>query len=98
MTRDTAKQLLSEDKDHLLAFAVKSLSIFGSTARNEAKPDSDVDILVEFEEDARIGLFRFIELKQHLEAVLHCPVDLGTIESIREPIRKRIIEEAIRVA
>lgn len=98
MKREQALHLLLQDRDHLKAFQVKSLSVFGSTARDEATEASDVDILVEFVEGAQIGLFRFVELKQHLEIILGCPVDLGTLETLKETVRSRALREAIRVA
>jgi len=55
---------------------VKSLILFGSVARNEARPDSDVDLLVEF--DRPVGLFTFVRLKRYLEEILDSTVDLGT--------------------
>src|SRR5688572_7865761 len=73
--RDLALSLLREHRDDLTRLHVKSLSLFGSVARDQAKPDSDVDILVEF--DAPVGLFTFIEVKLTLEDILGCPVDLG---------------------
>ena len=91
-------QTLTANQRLLKPFSVKSLSVFGSTVRSEATDSSDVDLLVEFEDDAHIGLFRFIELKQFLEGVLHCPVDLGTPDSLRPPIREQALREAIRVA
>ena len=64
-------------------------------ARDEAQPESDVDILVEFSQP--VGLFHFIELKQYLEGFLGCQVDLGTNRSIKPYIKDKIMHEAIRV-
>lgn len=76
-------------------YHVASLTLFGSTARGDAQPESDVDILVEFSQP--VGLFHFIELQQYLEDILGCQVDLGTPRSIKPYIKDRIIHEAIRV-
>jgi len=70
--------------------------LFGSTARDEAGKDSDVDLLVEFERP--IGLFKFVELQQRLEDLLGCKVDLGTKRSLKLQIKNEIIEGAIRVS
>ena len=75
---------------------MRALSLFGSVARNEARPDSDVDFLVEF--DRPVGLFHFIGVKQFLEGLLHCSVDLGTSDTLREPLRTQMLKEAVRVA
>ena len=96
MKREQAIDLLHQKQDELSTrFHVASLSLFGSVARDEARMESDVDILVEFSQP--VGLFHFIELKQYLEEVLGCSVDLGTPRSLKPYIKESIIQEAIRV-
>lgn len=56
MELDEALRIPAEHHDEIAAFGVKSLAIFGSVARNEARPDSDVNLLVEFARP--IGVFR----------------------------------------
>jgi len=80
------------------AFSVKSLSVFGSTARDEARPESDVDLLVEFAPDARIGLFEFVRLKNALTELLGVPVDLVTPDALHPALREDILREAQYVA
>src|SRR5271157_92040 len=77
-------------------YGVKSLALFGSVARGEARPDSDVDLLVEF--DRPVGLFAFIGLQQFLEELLRCKVDLGTPRSLKTYLREAVLREAIHVA
>jgi predicted nucleotidyltransferase len=77
-------------------FRVRSLSIFGSVARGEAEEGSDVDVLVEFEE--QVGLFQLARLRRHLIELLGRPVDLGTPASLRPRIRSAALDEAVRVA
>jgi predicted nucleotidyltransferase len=79
-------------------YGVAHISLFGSVARGEAGPESDVDILVEFSPDSRIGLFRFVELQRRLEELLGCKVDIGTPRSLKPRIRDRVLREAIHVA
>ena len=98
MTSQHVQKILTDHRSELTALHIRSLSVFGSVARNETGPNSDVDILVEFNEDAQVGLFHFIAVKQLLESILHCSVDLGTPDSLREPIREHVLKEAIRVA
>lgn len=76
-------------------FGVARLSLFGSMARDEAVQGSDVDLLVEF--DKPVGLFAFLELQGHLEALLGCAVDLGTPQSLKPRLRARVMAEAVRV-
>ncbi len=63
-------------------FSVKSIALFGSVVRGEARPDSDVDIPVEFDPEARIGLFSFVHLKDLLSDLPGCSVDLVTPEYV----------------
>jgi len=74
---------------------VDSLAVFGSVARGVASPQSDVDILVEF--NRPVGLFEFIRLKHFLEQVTGCQVDLVTPDALRPVMRERIMREAIYV-
>ena len=96
MKRDQVIKILAEHSDELRARdGVFRLSLFGSVARDEAGPDSDVDLLVEF--NRPIGL-RFFELQEYIEELLHCRVDLGTPQSLKPRIRERVLAEAINVA
>ena len=88
-------QRLRADQPALRRFGVGSIAVFGSFARGEARPDSDLDILVDYREDARPDLFDFIELKQHLEALFGRPVDLATPEALHHRLRERILAEAV---
>jgi len=75
-------------------FKVKSIAIFGSYARGEQTPQSDIDIIVEFKEP--VGML-FIHLADFLEEILGIKVDLLTPEAIKENRIKYINEELIYV-
>ena len=75
-------------------FKVKSIAIFGSYARGEQTPQSDIDIIVEFKEP--VGML-FIHLADFLEEILRIKVDLLTPEAIKENRIKYINEELIYV-
>ena len=75
---------------------MQSLALFGSVVRDEARADSDVDILVEFARP--VGLLAFLRLKRYLEDILGRPVDLVTSKALRPQWRERIIREAIHAA
>ncbi|HVS12087.1 MAG TPA: nucleotidyltransferase family protein [Planctomycetota bacterium] len=96
MRRDEALAIIAAHEQELRQHYVRTLSIFGSTARDEARPDSDVDVLVEF--DRPVGLFTFIGLKLFLEEILGSPVDLATPDALHHRLRERILSEAIRAA
>jgi len=76
-------------------FGVRSLSLFGSVARNEATSTSDVDLLVEFSRP--VGYFGLFALQDYLETILGCPVDLGTFDSLKPYMRERVMRDLIHV-
>lgn len=80
MKPNEALAILAEHQDEFQGFRVKSLFLFGSVAREEARADSDVDFLVEFEEPG--GLFQLLRLKHYLKDIFGCSVDLGTPEAL----------------
>lgn len=96
MTKDEAITLLQSHRDRWSSFGVRSLFIFGSVARGEARPDSDVDLLVEFERP--IGLFEFAALQRVLAEILAREVDLVTQAALKKQLREQVISEAIRAA
>jgi len=73
-------------------FGVKSIGIFGSHVRGDATPDSDVDILVEFEEDFET-FDNYMDLKFFLEDLLGKKVDLVMRDSVKEQLKERILSE-----
>jgi len=93
MTGSEIMRRIREHDDFLLAHGVKKIGIFGSYARGEARDDSDVDLIVEFDE-GRKNYDNFIELCFFLEDLLGLSVDLLTPESI-SPFIKRYIEEEV---
>jgi len=82
------KQRLPELRER---YGVKSLGIFGSFARGNARARSDLDILVEF--DTAPSLFKFIDLQEYLAALLKVKVDLVPRSALKPSIGKRILAE-----
>jgi uncharacterized protein len=70
---------------------VKSLALFGSVLRADFRPDSDVDILVEFQPEAQIGFMAMSRMQRELTALLHRPVDLVPKEGLKPLIRDSIL-------
>lgn len=93
MERDDVLERLQLNRTEWEALGVASLSVFGSVARGEARPDSDVDILVSFSKP--VGLIEFIHLQQYLTDLLGRPVDLATEDALRPTMRPQILEDAI---
>lgn len=96
MTREEVIRRLAETRAELAGLGVRSLNLFGSVARGESGPDSDVDLLVDF--DRPIGLFHFARVQRRLEEILGCHVDLVMRDAVKRQLRERIFAEAVRVA
>ena len=88
---ETLKPTLKEQ------FEVETIGVFGSYVRGEQTKKSDVDVLVEFSEDAEIGFFKFLELEEFLSRKLGVKVDLVTKGALKPFIGERILQEVIMV-
>lgn len=95
--RDDIIDSLRAHRHVLDRFGVAGLLLFGSVVRDEARADSDIDLLVEYAPGRPRGLFDFVELKNALEGILGRPVDLITPAGIKPRLRDRILGEAVRV-
>jgi uncharacterized protein with HEPN domain/predicted nucleotidyltransferase len=93
LDREQVLAILAAHQEELRELGVKSLTLFGSVARDEARPDSDVDLLVEF--DKPVGLFAFTKLQRRLEQFLGRAVDLGTLDSIRPELHESVSKETV---
>lgn len=76
---------------------VRRLSLFGSVLREDFRPESDVDVLVEFEPEGVPDFFAFVGMKEELEALFGRRVDLKTANSLSPYFRDRVLAEAIRL-
>jgi uncharacterized protein len=97
MNRDDVIRLLTERREELShRFGVRSIALFGSYARDEAGPDSDVDLLVEFE--GRPTFLGYMGLIEYLEDLFGRRVDLATRDKVKPRLRPIVEQELIRVA
>ena len=78
-------------------YDVQELSVFGSAARRDMRPESDIDILVDFKPGARIGLIKFATLNEELTDLLGRTVDLVTKSGLKPRVRPHVLREAQRV-
>ncbi len=96
MRRSLALDLLAQSKPALAdRFGVTYLALFGSTARDSARADSDIDILVAFDGPATSE--RYFGVQFYLEDLFGCAVDLVTEKALRVELRPFIENEAVRV-
>jgi uncharacterized protein len=89
---------LAVDRDTLAGICrkhgIRRLAVFGSALRGELRPDSDLDVLVEFEEGRAAG-FRFITIQDELSALFGRRVDLSTPGFLCPHFRDRVVREAL---
>ena len=96
MRRDEALRLLQLHRPDLCRFGVASLKLCGSVARDEARSDSDLDVLVEFERGAP-RFSDYMDLKLFLEDLFGCEVDVLTPGGLKSRARDSILAQAIDV-
>jgi predicted nucleotidyltransferase len=93
--REQILRILQQNSARFQSFGVKSLAVFGSVARGEASAQSDVDILVSFEEAATFD--KYMDLKIYLEDQLNCTVDLIVAEALHKRLQPYVEQEAVYV-
>mgnify|MGYP001813397727 CR=1 FL=1 len=96
MRRAEVCSILDSHREELTRLGVKSLRLFGSVARDEASPASDIDLLVEFEKTPTFS--KYMKLKIYLEDLLGARVDLVTESGLRDRVRPYVEKDSIRVA
>jgi hypothetical protein len=91
MSRDEVLTTLRQHAPELQAEGILHLALFGSTARDEATPASDVDLMAEYDPNKRLSLLDIVGLQHQLEDLLGAKVDLCTRKLIK-PILKPYVE------
>ncbi len=90
------KELLEKYKEELKRkYKIKEIGIFGSYVREEQKETNDIDILVEFENDAELSLLDFIGIEQELSDLLEVKVDLVEKKTLKPYIGEHIKREVV---
>ena len=96
MKRADAITLLQAHEAQLKQLGVLTLYMFGSTAREEAREVSDVDLFFDYEK-GKLGLFELMDVKEYTSGILGCKADIMTRDSIHRVLRDEIESSAIRV-
>ena len=90
------KEILKKHEGELREkYGVKEIGIFGSYIRGEATEESDLDILVSFEKDAKMDLLKFVELEYYLSELVGIKVDLVMKSALKPRIGKHILSEVV---
>lgn len=97
MERETAIRRLRAIEPRLRARGMRSLFLFGSTARGDSTRDSDVDLLFEYDPASRFTLLTQADLVEELSAEIGVRVDLIALEGLRSPFRDRAAAEMVRI-
>ncbi len=95
MSRETILKLIEANHDRLRSLGVCELALFGSFARGEGRPESDVDFFVDFDQKS---FDRYMAVKELLEETLGRKVDLVLKSAIKPGLRDVILREAVRAA
>ncbi|QWR77102.1 nucleotidyltransferase family protein [Candidatus Magnetomonas plexicatena] len=96
MERSEAISLLKQHEEELKQLGVEHLYMFGSTARNEANDNSDVDLFFDYEQ-GKFGLFELMDVKERAADILGCKTDIMTRDSIHKTLREEIEAAALQV-
>ena len=96
MERAAAIAMLKAHEAELKQLGVEQLYLFGSTARDDAREDSDVDLFFDYRK-GKLGLFELMDVKERTSDILGCKADITTRDSLHKTLRSRIEASAVRV-
>ena len=88
-------QTLRAHEPELRAAGILHLRLFGSVARGDSSPRSDIDLLADFDKSKRLSLVSMAHLENRLADLLGVKVDLSPADSMKEPVRRQAVREAV---
>ncbi|MGK7906053.1 MAG: nucleotidyltransferase family protein [Synechococcus sp.] len=89
--------ILRKHEAHIRQIGATGLYLFGSTARDEAGPDSDIDLFFDYAPDRPFSLYNLVDIKEFVSSLFNTPVDIMPRDSIHHLVRDRAIATAERV-
>ncbi|CAL8976980.1 hypothetical protein RHODGE_RHODGE_03045 [Rhodoplanes serenus] len=95
MNRQDVIDILRRNQDALRARGVLHAALFGSLARGEEHPGSDIDIVIDLAPDLAIDVYQYVGLKNYIEDLFPSPVDVVDRDTIKPLIRDSVIKESI---
>jgi uncharacterized protein len=95
MTREEIIDRLRANEAALRARGVTHAALFGSRARGDARPDSDTDIMIEIDPEARIGVWDYVGIRNYIAGIFDGPVDVVKRKTLKPNVRLSVISDAI---
>jgi predicted nucleotidyltransferase len=95
MNSHDALETLRKSEHALRARGVRRAALFGSVARGDNQPDSDIDIMVEIDPEAHITVFDYVGLKEYIASLFDAPVDVVNRDSLKPYVRPAATADAI---
>jgi hypothetical protein len=95
VNREDVIDILRRNQDALRARGVVHAALFGSVARGEDRPGSDIDIVIDLAPDLAIDIYQYVGLMSYIENLFPDPVDVVDRETIKPIIRDRVIQDSI---
>jgi uncharacterized protein len=95
MNRQDIIARLRENEPELRARGVTHAALFGSRARGDAGPDSDTDIMIEIDPEARIGVWDYVGIKDFIAGLIDGPVDVVKRKTLKPCVRDSVISDAV---
>ncbi|RWB02794.1 nucleotidyltransferase domain-containing protein [Mesorhizobium sp.] len=97
MSRNEVIKQLQRNADAIKGMGATSLYLFGSAARDDAQPDSDLDLFIDYDPARRFSLIDLVGIKQFLEEKMSTEIDITTRDSLHPMLKAEIEQSAVRV-
>lgn len=94
LTKDRALEILREHKAELRAMGVRRVAVFGSVSRGDAKPGSDLDIMIELDSSAELTAFDYAGIKQTIGALFPVRTDVVAADLLKKPVSETAFRDA----
>ena len=86
---------LQENEAALRARGISHAAVFGSRARGDARPDSDIDIMIDVDPSAGLGVYEYVALKNYVAGLFDGPVDVVSREGLKPYVRPVVMTDAV---
>ena len=94
MNRTDALEILKRSEAALRARGVRRAAVFGSVARGDNRPDSDLDIMIEIDPEAHITVFDYVGIKEYIASLFDGPVDVVNRDGLKSYVRPAATADA----